>query len=108
MINIIEWIGTEKREKHVWDKFYLQMCSLSYLDVQNDNLRIGQKKKHVCLCVSVFLYHYLDQMITNGPDRNGTEWIGQKEKWRNYVIRNVDNNLQINKVAKIHNLALCH
>ena len=47
-------------------------------------------------------------MITNGPDQNGTERIGQKEKWRNYVIRNVDNNLEINKVAKIHNLALCH
>jgi hypothetical protein len=47
-------------------------------------------------------------MIMNGPDWNGTERIGQEEKWRNYVIRDVDNNLQLNKVAKIHNLALCH
>jgi len=87
MINIIERIGTEKRKKHVWDKFYLQMCSLSYLDVQNDNVRIGQKKKHVwngiksmCKCLSLSLSWPNDNEWT-GMEWNRTDWTkGKMEK----------------------------
>jgi len=53
----------------------------------------------------VFLYHCLDKIISNGPERNGTNWRKGKKcmVWNKPYFWDgeiVDNNLQIDKAAK--------
>ena len=68
----------KKGKKHVWNKFYLQVC-FSIFILMSEMIMYGtepngsdKRKKHVfnLICESVFLYHYLDEMITNGRERN--------------------------------------